>query len=123
VDCEETAARYRIRYRQLNLGSGFFGPEHGMDVATRPPATGPVDSAAAALDRSYGPALALSELLAMRYRFGRATERGSVFDVVWYMVGVGGFGRSFGVKGTVDRATGEVRLKSGFVRIPAPDAS
>jgi membrane-bound metal-dependent hydrolase YbcI (DUF457 family) len=123
VECEETAARYRIRYRTLNLGSGFSGPDHAMDVATQPPTAGPVDSAAAALDRSYAPALALSELLAMRYRFGQATERGSVFDVVWYMVGVGGFGRSFGVKGTVDRATGEVRLKSGFVRIPAPDPS
>jgi membrane-bound metal-dependent hydrolase YbcI (DUF457 family) len=118
VDEEDSPARYRLRYRRLTLGSADAGTERSMEVTKGAGDLGPVATAQAALDRTYGPALARSARLAVRYPFGVAEARGTGYHVTWYAVGIGGFGRTFGVEGEVDRATGAMRLRSGFIREP-----
>jgi membrane-bound metal-dependent hydrolase YbcI (DUF457 family) len=123
LDEEDTPERYRVRYRRLVLGGGGEGSERSMQVAKGVVATGPVDSPQAALERTYRAALEKSDWLSWRTHFGEAEERGNVYHVVWYVIGVGGFGRSFGVEGDIDRATGAIRLRSGFLRVgPAAGA-
>jgi membrane-bound metal-dependent hydrolase YbcI (DUF457 family) len=118
VDEQDTPTRYRLRYRRLTLGGADAGTERAMEVAKGGPRLGPVASAQDALDRTFGPALDRSARLAVRYPFGVAEPRGDAFHVTWYAIGIGGFGRTFGVEGEIDRATGAVRLRSGFIRQP-----
>jgi membrane-bound metal-dependent hydrolase YbcI (DUF457 family) len=120
LDERDSADRYRVRYRRLALGRGEEGPTKSMEVAkTAAVTSGPVESAQAALDRTYRAALEKSDWLTWRTHFGEAVERGDVYHVIWYVIGVGGFGRTFGVEGDIDRATGAIQLRSGFMRIPA----
>ncbi len=118
VDEQDAPDRYRIRYRMLELGRGPEGSERSMEARKLPPAPGPVDSPQAALDRTYVAAMAKNEWLAENYHAGAALERGDVYEVYWYMVGAGGLRRSFGVRGEIDRRSGAITLRSGFVRIP-----
>ena len=119
ADEQDGPDRYRIRYRSLRLGQGASTEGRSMEVAKVPPSGGPVDSAQAALDRTYLPALAKNRWLSSRYHFGEAIPHGNVFEVFWYVVEAGGFGRGIGVHGDIDRTTGEVRLQSGFFRLPS----
>lgn len=91
-----------------------------MEVAKAPASRGPVDSAQAALDRTYLAALSKNQWLSSQYHFGEAVPKGNVFEVFWYVVQAGGFGRGVGVHGDIDRTTGEVRLQSGLFRLPSP---
>ncbi len=119
VDEADTPDRYRIRFRDLELGGHATGAERRMDVAKLPVAPGPVDSPQAALDRTYLAAMAQNRWLARNYHFGRAFERGNVYEVFWYMVGAGGARRNYGVRGEIDRQTGAMKLRSGFLTVPA----
>jgi membrane-bound metal-dependent hydrolase YbcI (DUF457 family) len=119
VDEVDAPGRYRIRYRDLVLGGRPSGVEHHLEVAKLPPAPGPVDSPQAALDRTYLAAMSTNRWLARSYHFGEAVERGDVYEVRWYMVGAGGVRRMYGVRGEIDRRTGTMRLRAGFVRSPA----
>jgi membrane-bound metal-dependent hydrolase YbcI (DUF457 family) len=118
VDEDDAPERYRIRYRRLTLGGQLDDRERAMEVRKGVSGSGPVDSPQAALERTYPVALEKSEWLTERYHFGEAVARDGVYDVVWYVVGVGGFGRALGVRGEIDRATGAMQLKSGFLRLP-----
>ncbi len=120
VDADDAPDRYRIRVRDLELGHGLEGPERRLAVAKLPPAPGPVDSPQAALDRTYVAAMATNRWLARNYHFGEAVARGDVYEVRWYLVGARGLRRQFGVRGEIDRRTGAMTLRSGFVRPPAP---
>jgi membrane-bound metal-dependent hydrolase YbcI (DUF457 family) len=114
----ESRDRYHIRFRRLSLGSGMTGSDRSLDVVKLPPAPGPVDSPQAALDRTYVSAMAKSEWLAESYHFGEAIEKGAVFEVWWYMVSQAAGRRAYGVHGEIDRVTGAMTLRSGFLRPP-----
>ena len=122
ADEQDTPDRYRIRYRPLRLGAGSGPAERTMEVAKMPPAPGPVDTPQAALDRTYLAALAKNRWLSSRYHFGEAVPKGNVFEVFWYVVEAGGFGRGIGVHGDIDRTTGQMQLKSGLFRLPSAAA-
>lgn len=119
LDEHDTAERYQIRFRRLSLGRGMTGTDRSLDVSKVPPAPGPVSSPQAALERSYLPAMAKSEWLAESYHFGEAVEKGPVYEVWWYIVSQAAGRRAYGVHGEVDRATGTMQLRSGFVRLPS----
>jgi membrane-bound metal-dependent hydrolase YbcI (DUF457 family) len=116
----DTPEHYHIRFHRLSLGSGVEGSDRSLDVAKLPPAPGPVGSAQAALDRTYLPAMAESEWLAESFHFGEAAEKGSVYEVWWYIVSQATGRRAYGVHGEIDRATGAIRLRSGFLKLPSP---
>jgi membrane-bound metal-dependent hydrolase YbcI (DUF457 family) len=115
----DTTDRYHIRFRRLSLGSGLSGSDRSLDVAKLPQSPGPVGSPQAALDRTYLAAMAESEWLAASYHFGEATEKGSVYEVWWYMISQAAGRRAYGVHGEIDRETGAMRLRSGFLRLPS----
>jgi len=119
VDEQDSPEMYRLRFRELVLGRRPTGAERTLEVRKLPTAPGPVDSPQAALERTYLAAMAKNEWLAENYHAGAALERGSVYEVFWFLVGAGGMRRSFGVRGQIDRTTGAITLRSGFVRIPA----
>jgi membrane-bound metal-dependent hydrolase YbcI (DUF457 family) len=119
LDERDTAERYQIRFRRLALGRGTTGTDRSLDVPKVPPVPGPVVSPQAALERTYLPAMAKSEWLAESYHFGEAIEKGPVYEVWWYIVSQTPGRRAYGVQGEVDRATGRMTLRSGFVRLPS----
>jgi membrane-bound metal-dependent hydrolase YbcI (DUF457 family) len=119
ADEQDTPDHYRIRYRTLRLGHGPGPGERSMEVDKMPPSAGPVESPQAALDRTYAAAMSKNRWLRSRYHFGEAVPKGNVFQVFWYVVGMGETGRAIGVHGEIDRATGAMQLKSGFFRLPA----
>jgi membrane-bound metal-dependent hydrolase YbcI (DUF457 family) len=121
VDRQDLPDRYFIRYRPYHFGEKTPGRERQMGVAKIRPIGGPVHSPQEALERTYAAAMEKNRWLSIRSHFGEAVARGEVFDVVWYMVEGARSGRTFGVRGTIDRATGEMHLRSGLVR-PPPDA-
>jgi membrane-bound metal-dependent hydrolase YbcI (DUF457 family) len=120
LDREDSAERYRIRYRRYRFGETTPSPEYRMEVAKTPASTGPVRTIQEALERTYSAAMAKNRWLATRAHAGQAIERGPCFEVFWYIVEMGGFGRTMGVRGEIDRTSGEMRLHSGFFRRPAP---
>ena len=115
----DTPDRYRIRFRRLSLGSGASGTDRSLDVLKLPPTPGPVSSMQEALERTYLPAMAKSEWLAESYHFGEAVEKGAVYEVWWYMVSQAAGRRAYGVHGEIDRETGAIQLRSGFLRLPS----
>lgn len=121
ADEEDTPDHYRIRYRTLQFGRGDSQGERSLEVAKQSPAPGPVESAQAALDRTYLAAMAKNRWLRTRYHFGQAVARGKVFEVFWYVVDAGRFGRTVGVHGDIDRTTGAMQLRSGFFRMPSTE--
>jgi membrane-bound metal-dependent hydrolase YbcI (DUF457 family) len=122
LDESETADRYQIRFRRLSLGSGTTGVDRTLDVAKVPPVPGPVESPQAALERTYLPAMAKSEWLAESYHFGEAVEKGGVYEVWWYIVSQATGRRAYGVHAEIDRITGSIQLRSGFLRLPTGTA-
>jgi len=119
LDEVDTADRYRIRFHRLSLGAGMTGVDRSLEVAKVPPASGAVGSAQAALERTYLPAMKESEWLAESYHFGEAVEKGSVYEVWWYIVSQATGRRAYGVHGEIDRTTGAYQLRSGFMRLPS----
>ena len=119
LDERDTPDRYRIRFQRLTLGEGTTGPDRELDLAKLPPSPGPVGSPHEALERTYLPAMAKSEWLAESHHFGEAVEKGPVYEVWWYIVTQAAGRRAYGVHGEIDRATGEMRLKSGFLKPPS----
>ncbi|HTS32793.1 MAG TPA: metal-dependent hydrolase [Thermoplasmata archaeon] len=118
IDQQDTADRYRIRYRRYRFGEKAPAPERSMEVAKVPATAGPVHSPQEALERTYATAMSKNRWMALRAHAGEAVARGSVFEVAWYIVEMGMFGRTVGVRGEIDRSTGEMRLRSGFFRRP-----
>lgn len=118
IDRDETPDRYRLRYRGYRFGERAPRPAHEFEVAKRPPAPGPVATPQEALERTYLPALEKNPWMARRAHVGQAVARGNVFEVVWYIVEMGGFGRTFGVRGVIDRSSGTMELRSGMFRRP-----
>ncbi len=119
IDEDDRPDRYRLRYRDLVLGGPASGSEHTLEVAKLAPQPGPVASPQAALERTYVAAMAKNEWLAENYHYGVALERGPVYEVFWFLLGAGGARRSFGVRGEIDRTTGAMTLRSGFLRLPS----
>lgn len=115
----DTADHYQIRYRTLRLGRGASQGGRSLTVRKVEAEGGPVDSPQAALDRTYVAAMAKNRWLRSRFHFGEAVAEGNVFRVFWYVVEAGRFGRTVGVHGDIDRATGAMRLESGFFRLPS----
>ncbi|MGA7922664.1 MAG: metal-dependent hydrolase [Thermoplasmata archaeon] len=115
----ETPSRYHIRFRRLSLGSGMTGVDRTLDIGKLPPTPGPVSSPQAALERTYLSAMGKSEWLAESYHFGEAAEKGGVYEVWWYIVSQATGRRAYGVHGEIDRETGSMRLRSGFLRLPS----
>ena len=122
VDEDDGPGHYRIRYRDLVLGGRAAGAERRLEVAKLAAAPGPVGSPQDALDRTYLAAMATNRWLARGYHFGEARERGDAYEVWWYMVGAGGVRRQYGVHGEIDRGTGAMRLRSGFLTLPTAPA-
>jgi membrane-bound metal-dependent hydrolase YbcI (DUF457 family) len=123
LDQENSPARYRVRFRWYRFGESRAEPERSFEVAKVGPTPGPVGSEREALERTYLPALQHNQWMAMRAHVGEATLRGDGYDVLWYIVEVAGFGRSFGVRGRIDRATGAIELHSGVIRRPPAGAA
>jgi membrane-bound metal-dependent hydrolase YbcI (DUF457 family) len=118
VDQDDAPDAYRIRYRRYRFGETVSAPERSMRVTKLGPTDGPVRTPQEALERTYSAAMEKNRWMASRPHFGEAVERGGVFEVVWYIVEMAGFGRTLGVRGEIDRTTGEMRLRSGFFRRP-----
>ncbi len=116
---EQDAEHYQIRFRRLTLGERHPSPEQYLRVAKLAPRPGPVATPQEALDRTYVSAVTLSGWLGEMFHFGRAVERGGVYDVAWYVVEPMAFGRTFGVRGTINRTTGALELRRGFLPIPS----
>lgn len=116
----ETPDRYHIRFHRLELGTGITGSDRTLDVAKLPSTSGPVTTPQAALERTYLPAMAESEWLAESYHFGEVAEKGPVYEVWWYIVSQAAGRRAYGVHGEIDRTTGTMHLRSGFMRLPTP---
>ncbi len=95
------------------------GIDRSLDVPIRSPVPGPVSSPQEALERTYLPAMAKSEWLSRSYHFGEAVEKGPVYEVWWYIVTQATGRRAYGVHGQIDRATGTIELRSGFLRHPS----
>jgi membrane-bound metal-dependent hydrolase YbcI (DUF457 family) len=123
LEKEDTPARYRVRYRRYRFGELVPQPERSMEVSKLGPRTGPVRTPQEALERTYSAALDRNRWMATRAHAGEAVARGDVFDVTWYIVEVGGFGRTLGVRGEIDGPTGAMRLRSGFFRLPSSPRS
>ncbi|MCI4339383.1 MAG: metal-dependent hydrolase [Thermoplasmata archaeon] len=119
IEEEDTPDRYRIRYRPATLGERQARPARSLEVAKAPARAGPVGSPAEALERSYATARARSRLLGFRHHSGFAVLNGETFEVTWYVLGMSMFGRSVGVAGTIDRNTGELKLRQRFLKLPA----
>jgi membrane-bound metal-dependent hydrolase YbcI (DUF457 family) len=119
VDRRETEDRYSVRYRRFRFGEKEPVTERKMEASKVAPTEGPVNTAQDALDRSYLPAMAKNRWLSLRPHFGEAVAQGDKFVVVWYMIESASGGRRLGVAGTVDRATGQMKLHSGLVRLPS----
>jgi membrane-bound metal-dependent hydrolase YbcI (DUF457 family) len=119
VDQQDTPERYRVRYRQYRFGEASPSPDRVMEVAKVPAGAGPVATPQEALERTYSAALSHNQWMAMRPHAGAAVARGPVYDVWWFIVETSGFRRSFGVRGEINRATGEMRLRSGVFRPPS----
>lgn len=119
VEADDTPDHYRIRYRPVTFGEHATSPERSLEVAKVAPRIGPVDSRAEALERTYVAALERSRFLGLRHHFGEAVEAGELFQVKWYVLGTRMFGRTIGVTGTIDRRTGEIRLRQRFLPLPA----
>jgi membrane-bound metal-dependent hydrolase YbcI (DUF457 family) len=115
---ENTTDQYQIRFRRITLGESHRPPIRELRVAKVPPRAGVVDSREEALERTYLAALQKSRWLADRYHFGEAIERENVYEVSWYVVENMAFGRTAGVRGTIDRGTGAIQLRSGFWKLP-----
>jgi len=115
----DTPERYHIRFRRLSLGSGMTGSDRSLDVIKRPSTAGPVRSPEDALERTYLAAMSKSEWLAESYHFGEAVENGGVYEVWWYIVSQAAGRRAYGVHGEIDRTTGTMQLRSGFLRHPS----
>ncbi|MCI4337646.1 MAG: metal-dependent hydrolase [Thermoplasmata archaeon] len=118
LDQDDSPERYRIRYRRYRFGESVPSPARSMEVAKVARTSGPVRTPQEALERTYAAAMEHNGWMAMRAHAGEAVEQGNVFEVRWYIVEVAGFGRTLGVRGTIDRSTGEMRLRSGFFRRP-----
>lgn len=117
IDREDNPALYRIRYRRYKFGEKSPAEEHKMTVSKVTPRPGPVLTPQEALERTYLPALEKNSWMGFRAHFGEAVEKGGTFEVHWYIVEMSGFGRrSIGVKGIIDRSTGEMELHSGLIR-------
>ncbi len=119
LDREDTPDHYRVRFRRYRFGETAPSPEHSMMVAKIPPTSGPVRTSQEALERTYSAAMAKNRWMATRAHAGEAVERGNCFEVMWYIVEMGGFGRTMGVRGEIDRTTGVMRLHSGIFRRPS----
>jgi membrane-bound metal-dependent hydrolase YbcI (DUF457 family) len=116
MEQEDVPARYRVRFRRYRFGETNPEPEQRFEVAKLPPTPGPVGSPQEALERTYLPALAKNRWMSLRAHAGEAVLRGDAYEVIWYIVERAGFGRTFGVRGTIDRATGTMDLHSGIIR-------
>ena len=62
--------------------------------------------------------MAKSEWLAESYHFGEAAEKGPIYEVWWYIISQAAGRRAYGVHGEIDRVTGSIQLRSGFLRLP-----
>lgn len=121
VDRRDTPEAYSIRFRRYRFGETTPSPERKMTVVKVAPMAGPVHSAQEALERTYLPALAKHGWMARRPHFGQAFPHEGEFEVLWYIAEMGWFGRAMGVRGVIDRSTGEMRLRSGIFRLPVTD--
>ncbi len=123
LEQHDSPDRYLVRYRRYEFGELHPAPERSMHVAKIGPTTGPVRTPQEALERTYAAAMERNRWMSMRAHAGEADERGNVFEVRWFIIEMGGFGRTLGVHGEIDRATGEMRLRSGFFRRPPAAAT
>ena len=120
LDRIDTSSQYLHPIPEISLGGSESDPRARVGRRqARPQPPGPVSSPQEALDRTYLAAMAKNRWLERRAHFGAARIRGGVFDVVWYIAEGVGSGRTIGVQGTIDRTTGETRLRSGIFRLPA----
>jgi len=116
IDQQDSPETYRVRYRRYRFGERGATPAHEFSVTKRAPAAGAVGTAEEALERTYLPAMAHNRWIAMRAHAGQVVERDGRFDVFWYGVERAGFGRAFGVRASIDRASGAIELHSGLIR-------
>lgn len=118
LDKKDTPERYTVRFRRMKLGESSPSPESRMEIRKIGKTSGPVNSTQEALERTYQAAMDKNSWLAIRPHAGKAVQRGDEFEVMWYIVEHMGFGRTLGVHGMINRNTGEMRLRSGFFRLP-----
>jgi membrane-bound metal-dependent hydrolase YbcI (DUF457 family) len=118
-----TPETYHIRWRPILLGKGFTSEERKLDVRKVRDPPGPVLSAQDAIDRSYFASMAASRFMASSYHFGEASVKDDHFEVTWYSIEFGMFGRAPGVRAKVDAKTGKVQVASAFLRAPLSDTA
>lgn len=123
LDVKDAPDRYSIRYRRYRFGETGRSPERQMTVAKVPSTTGPVLTSQEALERTYADAMKKNGWLARRPHFGQAALQGDSFEVLWYMIEGSGSRRTMGVRGTINRSTGEAQLRSGFFQPPVSETT
>lgn len=109
---ERTADRQRLRYARYSLLGGFKSPPEVVDFPMGAGAASPVLDSSTALARSYSAALKASWTLGETHHFARVRSDPKGYDVFWYSLEFGFWGRFAGVLAHVDGVTGEVTTRN-----------
>lgn len=109
---ERTPERERLRYARYDLLRGFESPPQLLDFPTDPTAAGPAHDASWALARSYPSALSASWILEETHPFAEVRARGTGYDVFWYSLEFGFWGRFAGVLAHVDPIADSVTTRN-----------
>lgn len=115
---ERTAARQTLRCARYSLLVGFTSPPEVVDFPISSGPASSVDDLSAALALSHAPALKASWTLGETHHFAKARSGPKGYDVFWYSLEFGFWGRFAGVLAHVDPSTGEVTTRSRW-RSPA----
>lgn len=115
---ERTSERQRLQYVRYDLLRGFESPPQLVDFPLDPIAAGPTHDASWALARSYPMALNASWTLGETHHFAEVRASGAGYDIFWYSLEFGIWGRFAGVLAHVDGLTEAVTTRSQW-RSPA----
>lgn len=114
VEERSTPEGLRLRYAPYHLRRGRLSEPLLLTIPSGSPGSGSVPDAAAALHRTYAPSLEASWVLGETHHFGEVRETAAGFQVHWYSLEMGFWGRAAGVLAEVDRATGKVSTRTAW---------
>ncbi|HEV2316408.1 MAG TPA: metal-dependent hydrolase [Thermoplasmata archaeon] len=118
---QREGGRHRSGFLRYRLGHGVVDGPYRVDVpleGAAAPTSGPVGSAAEALERSYPLARRTSDVLDNTYHFAQVKPEGNGgWDIVWYSLEFAAFGRAAAVRVTIG-PDGSIAAKSAWFPVP-----
>lgn len=115
---ERTPERQRFRYARYHLIHGFESPPRVVDFPVDPTSAGSTRDTSWALAQSYPRALGASWPLSETHHFAEVRADAAGYDVFWYSLEFGFWGRFAGVLVHVDSQTCAVTTRNRW-RTPA----